>query len=91
MVWDSVVVDWERTQIIYNLPLCGKEEEFLSNIRDLALKVLDQQCFKYQSDTETKEIIIKAFHKLIKNKQLVLWKDLTQDEKKMIESKAVNH
>ena len=76
MIWDSVNIDWKNKRIICYLPLRGSEEEFLSNNRDIALKILDQQCYKYCKDTETKEMIVKALNKLMKNQQLVLWKDL---------------
>lgn len=76
MIWESVTLDWENKRIICYLPLRGKEEEFLTNNRDIALKVLEQQCYKYHQDVDTKEIIVKAFDKLMRNKQMVLWKDL---------------
>ena len=34
---------------------------------------------------------MKAFQKLLKNKQMVFWKDLTTEERKLVESKAVSH
>ena len=91
MIWDSVNIDWKNKRIICYLPLRGSEEEFLSNNREVALKILDQQCYKYCKDTETKEMIVKALKKLMKNGQLVLWKDLTDEEKSIIESKPVSH
>ena len=91
MVWDSVSIDWKNKRIICYLPLRGSEEEFLSNNRKIALKILDQQCYKYCKDTETREMIVKALDKLMKNNQLVLWKDLTDEEKKVIESKPISH
>ena len=91
MIWDSVVIDWENKRIISYLPLRGNEEEFLSSNREIALKVLDQQCFKYFKDDETRVVIVKAFDKLIRNNQIVLWKNLTDDQKKNIEKKAVQH
>ena len=90
-IWESVVIDWKKKQIICHLPTRGKEEEFLSNNRDMALKVLDQQCYKYQNDKDTKYTIVKAFQKLLKNGQMVLWKDLSEEQKKIIEKKAVCH
>ena len=90
-IWDSVTLDWENKRIICYLPLRGSEEEFLSNNREIALKILDQQCYKYFRDEETKPVIVKAFDKLFKNEQLVLWKDLSEEEKKVIESKTVSH
>ena len=91
MIWDSVNIDWKNKKIVSYLPLRGKEEEFLSNNRDMALKVLDQQCYKYTDDADTKEIILKAFQKLLRNNQMVLWKDLSEDERRLVESKAVSH
>ena len=91
MIWDSVKLDWENKRILCYLPLRGPEEEFLSNNRDIAKKILDQQCFKYHKDEETKELIVKAFQKLLKNDQMCLWENLTEDEKKVIESKSVSH
>ena len=88
---DSVNIDWEKRQIICSLPLRGEEHEFLSNNREIALKVLDQQCYKYHKDDETRETIVKAFEKLMKNKHMVLYNDLSDDEKKLIESKQVSH
>ena len=40
---------------------------------------------------ETKATIVKAFQKLLKNKQMVLWDDLTQEQKSIIESKEISH
>ena len=54
MIWDSVTLDWDNKRIICTLPLRGKEEEFLTNNRDIALKVLEQQCYKYHKDDDTK-------------------------------------
>ena len=91
MVWDSVFIDWENKQIMCHFPLRGKEEEFLSNNRDMALKILIQQCYKYKDDKDTKGVIVKTFLKLLKNKQMVFWKDLSEEEKNLLESKAINH
>ena len=63
----------------------------MTNNRDIALKVLEQQCYKYHQDVDTKEIIVKAFDKLMRNKQMVLWKDLSEEDRKFIESKATSH
>ena len=90
-VFDSVHIDWENKRIICSLPVRGKEEEFLSNNRIIALKILNQQCKKYYKDEETKETIVKAFNKLLKNNQMIYWKDLSNEQKALIESKPVSH
>ena len=89
-IWDSVQIDWKNRRIISTLPLRGEEETFLSNNRDIALKILNQQCHTYYKDP-VKEVIVKAFDKLIKNGQMVLFKDLSEEEKSIVESKPVSH
>lgn len=91
MIHDSITIDFQKNEIVCSLPTRGAEEEFLSNNRDLALKILDQQCHKYNKDTETKEEIVKAFDKLLKNNQIKLWTDLSEEEKKIIEEKPISH
>ena len=91
MVYDSIMLDWDNKRILCSLPLRGPEEEFLTNNRQTALEILNKQCKKYFSDEDTQPIIVKAFEKLFQNNQLVLWSDLTDEEKKLIESKPVSH
>ena len=91
MVHDSIRIDWENKQIECKLPVRGEEHQFLSNNRDIALKILDQQCNKHHKDVETRELICKSFDKLMKNGHMVLWDSLTEDEKKVIEAKKVSH
>ena len=91
MIYESVNIDWDNGQIICNLPLRGEENVFLSNNRDIALKVLDQQCYKYHKDDDTRVTIVKAFEKLMKNNQMVLWKDLTEEQQKIVSSKEISH
>ena len=91
MIRDSVTLDWANKRIISHLPMRGKPEEFLTNNRDIALKILQQQSVKYFNDEDTKEIVIGAFQKLLKNGQMILWDDVSQEDKDLILSKAVNH
>ena len=91
MIRDSVKLDWQNKKIISHLPMRGKEEEFLSNNRENAVNILKQQCAKYFADEDTKEIILGAFNKLLKNKQMLLWDDLPQEDKDLILSKEINH
>ena len=69
----------------------GKESDFLSPNRDIALKVLNQQCQKYSKDADTRASVSKAFKKLLENGQLVLWNDMTEQERASISSKEVSH
>ena len=68
----------------------SREEEFLSDNRDIALKILDQQCKTYFKDP-VKETIVKAFDKLFRNGQLVPYDSLSDAEKQIIEAKPVSH
>ena len=91
MIWESVQIDWENKRIVAYLPLRGEEREFMTNNREIALTILDQQCLKYHKDDETRELIVKAFDKLKKNGQCVLWKNLSDEQKKLAESKEISH
>merc|ERR1711873_140114 len=91
MIWDSVNIDWVKREIVCSLPLRGKESEFLSPNRDIALRVLDQQCIRYSKDADTGASVAKAFKKLKHNGQMALWKDLTEEERSIISSKKVSH
>ena len=91
MIRDSITIDRAKKHIICDLPVRGEEREFLSSNRDLASKILQQQCTKYEKDSETRESIVKAIDKLIRNKQMVLWSDLSEEQKAQIEAKEVQH
>ena len=56
-----ITIDFERKKITCSLPLRGKEEDFLSSNREIALKVLNSQCKKVKDDVEAKETVIKSF------------------------------
>ena len=58
---DSVHIDFENQKITQVLLLRGPEEDFLSSNRDIALKILTQQCRKYHQDEDTKKVIIQGF------------------------------
>ena len=91
MIYESVNIDWEKNRIVCSFPMRGSEEEFLTSNRDIALRVLNQQCNKYKDDKETKATIKKAFDKLITNGQMIPFNDLTNEQKDLILSKPVNY
>ena len=88
---DSVRIDFQKKKITCSLPLRGKEEDFLSNNREVALKVLDSQCKKVKDDKEAKDTVIKSFYKLFDGKYAVKFEDLSEEHQKMILSKKTNH
>ena len=83
-IYNSVSIDYEKKKIVCRLPLRGKETDFLTNNRDIAKKVLNQQCKKYHKDVTTKDTILKAFAKLFVNKYAMLWDELTEEQKEML-------
>ena len=86
---DSVTLDFEGKQIVVTLPKRGKEEQFLSSNRDVALKVLDSVCSKASKNEQTKESILKAFDKLFKNGHAVFVHQLTEEELAKYKDKTV--
>ena len=91
MIRDSVKLDYSNKRIISHLPMRGLPEDFLSNNRDNAIKILNQQCHKYFNDEETKDVILGAFNKLVKNGQMLLWDDIPKEDRDLIISKTVQH
>ena len=88
---DSVKIDYANKKITSVLPLRGKESDFLSDNREIALKVLNAQCRKVQSDGGAKATVIKSFYKLFNGKFVVRFKDLTEEQKAKVLSKTVQH
>ena len=88
---DSVSIDFESKKIAAKLPMRGDENQYLSNNRNSALKVLEGQCTKFQNDQGTKDLVIKAFNKLLDNKFAVKFEDLTNEQQAMISSKEVTY
>ena len=88
IIRDSVKLDFENKQITAVLPLRGDPAQLLAPNREIAAKVLDQQCRKVKDDEETKAMVIKSFAKLVDNKYAVEFKELTPEQQQMILSKA---
>ena len=88
---DSVKINWKDKKITCKLPLRGKEEDFLTGNRDIALKVLNQQCLKYHKDEETKNIVVKAFTKLFENGYASRFSELPQATKDKISNKLIQN
>ena len=84
---DSVSIYWKSKKITCTQPLRGREEEFLTGNRGIALKELYQQCIKYYKDEETKKIVVKTFKKLFDNDYANLFSELFEETKK----KNLNH
>ena len=88
---ESVDIDFQNKKITCSLPLRGKEEEFLSDNREVALKVLNSQCKKVQDDPEARAVVIKSFYKLLDGKYAVRFQDLSAEDQKRILSKKTQH
>ena len=76
----SVKLDLKNKRIQCTLPLIGKERDFLTCNRGRALKILMQQCNKYHTNKETKDIILKAFSKLFDNSHAALVRDVSKED-----------
>ena len=87
----SVKLDMENKRIICTLPLRGNERDYLTTNYDKAYKILEQQCKLYHKQSETKDLIVKAFNKLFENGHAAFMKDLTEEEKMHFERKEVHY
>ena len=88
---NSVKLDWENKKITVSLPLRGKEREFLTSNHDRALKILESQCKKYHSDTETKITVNAAFKKLIDKGFIVFLEEMTNEQLDKFTKKEVQY
>ena len=88
---ESVNIDFEKKKITCVLPLRGKEEEFLSNNRAIAERVLDSQCKKVQNDEEARNTVIKSFYKLFDGGFAKRFDELDESQKQVILKKKVQH
>ena len=87
----SITLDFENKKIQSTLPLRGKERDFLCSNRDKARKILMQQCKKYHGDSETKEVVLKAFAKLFDNGHAVLLSQLSEEQLDQFINKEVQY
>ena len=88
---DAVHIDFEKKKITCSLPLRGKDEDFLSDNREVAMKVLNSQCKKVQNDEEAKATAIKSFYKLFDGGYAVRFQELSQEHQKIILGKKIQH
>ena len=88
---ESVNIDFKKKKITCILPLRGKEEDFLSNNRAIAEKVLDSQCKKVQNDEEARDTVIKSFYKLFDGGFAKRFDELEEDQKQAILKKEIQH
>ena len=92
LIYDSVNIDWENQRIMCRIPLRGPEEQFLADSnREIAVRILNQQCQKYDKDDDTNNLIVKSFDKLISRGHMVRFDELPYEVKKIIESKKINY
>ena len=88
---DAVKIDFKKKKVTCTMPLRGKPEEFLSNNREVALKVLDSQCKKVQDDEEAKAAVIKSFYKLFDGGYAKRLEELTDEQQNLILSQPVQN
>ena len=88
---DSVELDFINKRINVSLPLRAPERDFLATNKDIAEKILEQQCKKYSNDHETKAVLLKAFDKLFKPGHLILLDDLEDETKEQFLKKEVQY
>ena len=88
---DSVHLDLTNNRVVVSLPKRGKDEQFLTSNRDIALKVLNGVCSKASKSESTKLEISKAFDKLFKNGHAVYLEELSKDELEKFMDKPVQY
>ena len=90
-VKESVSIDFAAKKISAKIPLRGDPNQFLSNNRAIAVKVLEGQCKKLAADDESRELVVKAFKKLIDRKNALRLDELPEEHRKLILEKSLQH
>ena len=91
LIRDSIYLDWEEKKIVCTLPVRGEEADFLTSNKERAVKVLDQQCRKWNNDPKNKQSVIDAFKKLFKTGDTRFMHQLTKEELEQFASKPVQY
>ena len=91
LIRESIHLDWEKRKIICTLPVRGEEADYLTNNKDRAIKVLDQQCRKWSKDPKNKDSIIEAFNTLFKTGDTRFMNQLTEEELAQFANKPVQY
>ena len=90
-VKESVKIDFAAKKITARIPLRGDPNQYLSDNRAIALKVLEGQCKKLSTDEESREMVVKAFRKLIDRKNALRLSELSEEHQRMMKEKPVQH
>ena len=91
LVRESISFDLENKRVICTLPVRGEETVFLTSNKDIALRILDQQCKKWFKDTTNKDMILAAFDKLFKTGDTRFMHQLTTEELAAFSKKPVQY
>jgi hypothetical protein len=90
LVRESIYLDWDKKKIVCTLPVRGEETDFLTSNKDIAMKVLDQQCKRWHKD-ENKESILAAFQKLFRTGDTRFMDRLSAEELECFAHKPVQY
>ena len=85
LIRESVHLDVENGQATAKLPFTHDPNEKLNNNKGIAKKRLDSIINKYSKDPEIKQGILDAWDKLIEKGHMKFLKDLTADERNMLD------
>ena len=86
LIEDSVTIDDDLGQAIAFLAFLSDPSESLGESEHIAIKRLQNVCKKYSSDPNVKDMILKGFQKLIDKGHIIMYDDLTKEDKKLLES-----
>ena len=88
---EPIQLVYENMRFFCALPLRGKFEDFLTTNKRDAAKILERQVRLYHKEKDTRNLILKAMEKLIRNGHVSLLKDLPQEEQQEILDQPVQY
>ena len=86
LIEESVVIDDELGQAIAYLAFLSDPSESLGESEHIAVKRLQNVCKKYASNPNIKSMILKGFQKLIDKGHIIMYDELEESDRKLIES-----
>ena len=91
LIKESIFIDVDKGIAVASLPFTLPPEQNLKSNRHIAMKRLDSVLKKYCRDSNSRQLIFKAWEKMIAKNHLVFVKDLSPEYQEMLATAKVSY
>ena len=91
LIKESIWIDEVKKRAVAMLPFRVDPTKYLTNNRGVAAKMLEKVCERYFKDKPVVEMVEKAFKKLMTNGHLLLWEDVSEEDKMILRRATVSY